>query len=285
MNLKFTVSAKHNTNELISSSDDKFAGITNGSLIKIENDPILHTVQDKKPTFYINEFNLDSGKVLTINDDVGVYLQKSDCIKMTYKEYEARFIMEIKNGGFGYVIGDTFPVIGGTLDINISTGAIDQTILEVVETDENGAATKLNIKHLGRYLVPPEQPVKVLPKRGGGLEVDIKYLELSNRSILERTIENIYLSEGKTFIVLDYSLPANLKTGKISVEKNILILTENYTGETARNLGYQIFRDFTPNLRMPLMLKNSMSPDIIHNKALLILDKEIGEIKKKLGIS
>ncbi len=114
--------------------------------------------------------------------------------------------------------------------------------------------------------------------------MDIKYLEINTRSIIERTVLDIYFNESKTYLVLDYSLPLNLNHGKVSCEKNVLLLSENYIYETQRNARYEVSTSFTPNIKLPLMLKNSMSSEIIYNKTCLIIDEQIGLIKKQLGI-
>lgn len=284
LNLKYSVSIENDTNKVISSSDDKFIGINIGTLIKIEGDSLLHTIQDRQSFFYIKDFDMNGSKNLIISEDVGIYLQKSDSLKITYKEYEAKFIINIKNGGQGYMVGQDIYPKGGILNIDIKTGIPLRTCLNIQEVDSNGSIKSLSLKESGKYLSPPDNISELDCVRGEKAEIEIKYLELSNRTFVERSIENIYFSDGKTIIVLNYALPSNLKQGKLSVEKNTLILSENYTGPTKRNLIYQICKDFTPNIKLPLLLKNSLSPDIAYNKACLIIDKEITEIKKRLKL-
>ena len=283
MNIKYTISAENGSNKIISSSDDKFAGIGKGSLIKIENDPVLHTIQSKDAFFYIKDFSVQSPKIIII-DDTKINLQAGDTLKITYKEYEAKFIIDILNGGIGYNVGNVLTVKDGIVNIDISTGLSNPTTLEVIEVNTDGVIQKLGIKDNGKYIEPPTNPVKTFSKNGDNCEIELKYLELSNRAFIEKTINNIYESNGKTFIVLESSLPLNLKNGKLSVEKSIILLSGNYNGETRKNLNYEIFRDFTPNLKIPLLIKGSLSQEVVYNRACLILDAEIQKIKEKLGI-
>jgi hypothetical protein len=285
MNIKFTVSAEKNNNKIISSSEDKFAGVVKGSLIKIENDSILHTVQSKESFFYIKDFLVQNSKIIVIEDDTKINLQSGDSLKITYKEYESKFIIDVLNGGVGYNVGDIITVKDGVVNIDISSGLSNPTTLEVIEVNMDGAIQKLGIKESGRYITPPSNPIKTYSKNGNNCEIELKYLELSNRAFIEKEIDNIYFSNGQTFIVLNSSLPLNLKNGKLSVEKAIVTLSENYNGETRKNLSYEIFRDFTPNLRIPLLVRGSLSHETVYNKGCLILDAEIQKIKDKLGIS
>ena len=292
MNLKFSVSVEKNSNRIISSSEDKFVGFGNGSLIKIDGDPVLHTVVSKQSSFYIKDFSSENSKILSIDEDIGINVQKGDILKITYKEYEAKFISNIVCGGSGYVPEVDINVIGGVLSVDVSIGFGQPTILTPSMVNNNGEIIQAGIKLPGKYLTPPENPIKSRSTHGSNAEFDIKYLEVPNRSFVDRTVSDVYVSDGKTFIVLDYSLPPNLSSGKISVEKNILIISENYTGETKKNLFYQIYRDFTPFLNLPLQLKNSLSPEVVYNKSCMIIDSEffklktdLEKIKKHLNIS
>ncbi len=260
MNYKYTVSIKKDTNRIISSSEDKFAGINDGSLIKIENDPTLYTVLGKESSFYLKSFIAQDSKIITIDEDTGINLQNNDTIRIT------------------------FNTKGGVLSFDISIGSGQPTTLEVTEVNDAGGVEQLGILEAGKYITHPIAPIATYGNRGDGLLLDIKYLELGNRSFLERTITDIYFQEGKTYLVLDYSLPLNLTSGKLSCEKNVLLLSNNYTGDTKRNISYETFSHFTPNIRLPMLLKNSMSSEVVFNKACLIIDEQIGIIKKHLGI-
>ncbi len=284
MNYNYTISIKNNSNKIIGSSTDKFSGISSGSLIKLENNPSLYTVLNKESFFYIRDFKSSDSKIIEIDDFTDINLQKNDTLRITFKEYEAKFLVNIVNKGTGYVVGSKVRVVGGVLSFDMSIGAGDPSIFEITEVDGENKVESVGMVSPGKYISPPISPSETSCERGDGLILDIKYAELGNRSFLERTIIDIYFKDNKTYIVLDYSLPLNLTCGKISCEKNTLILSSNYTGETQRNLSYETFSNFTPNIKLPMLLKNSMSQDAVFNKACLILDEEIGKIKKHLGI-
>lgn len=284
MNYKYTASIQKNTNKLISSSEDKFAGISEGNLIKLDNDPKLYTISNKDSLFYLVDFTAQDSKILVMNTNTLSNFQKQDTIKITFKEYEAKFISEIKNKGKGYSIGTRINVKNGILSFDISIGYGQHTILEVTEVGDEGCIETLEIIETGKYIISPDIPLEINSDKGEGLSLEIKYAEINNRSFLERIINDIYFDGDKTYLVLDYSIPLNVKLGKISCNKSILILSDNYIGDTLMNVRYQPFSSFTPNIRLPLLLKNSMSSEAIYNKTCLILDEEIGKIKKQLGI-
>ncbi len=193
-------------------------------------------------------------------------------------------IEEILDKGINYHIGEELQIIGGTLNIDISSGIVLPTILQVNEIDSNGGILQLNIKQKGKYIISPKNPIKTKSLYGTNCEIKLQYKESDNRKIVERMIRNITVRDKKTYIDLDYALPPNIKDGKLYVEKSILFLNSLYLGPTEKNINYEIYRNFTPNCRFPLMTKNNLSPDIVINNALLKLDEEIGKIKRKLGI-
>ena len=282
MNLKFSVSVENGCNKITSSSEDRFLGIGKGSLIKVGEEPILYTVIGRDSFFFIKEFYSENSKILSFADDIGSNIQKGDILKITYKEYEAKFISSIVSEGSGYIPESDLNIIGGVLSVDVSVGFGQPTSIYPSSVNSDGAILQAGIKYSGKYLSPPQNPVKSRSNRGSNAEFDIKYIEIPNRSFVDRTVADIYISEGKTFIVLDYSLPPNLSSGKISVEKSVLTLSENYSGKTQKNLSYQIYKDFTPLMKLPLQLKNSLSPEITYNKSCMIIDSEICNLRNEI---
>lgn len=283
-NIQFTISVQNNSNKIIGSSEEKFSGIGKGNLIKIGNENTLYTIVNKDKFSYIKPFNTIDSKTILIEEDIGINLQNGDSIKISYKEYELMMIYDIINKGVSYNTDETLRALGGILNIDISNGNINPTILKINEINNQGSIEKIDILEKGKYITPPENPVSFSCDNGKDLQIELKYKECNNRTVLERTIQNINIKNNKTYLYLNYSLPPNIKSGKIYVEKNVLILDSNYLGSTESNVNYELFRNFTPHLRMPLLLKNSLSPDVVLNKALLIIDEEIHQIKSKLGI-
>lgn len=283
-NIQFTVSIQNNSNKIIGSSEEKFTGIGKGNLIKIGNNDSLYTIIDKDKFSYIKSFNFIDGKTILIDEDIGINLQRGDSINISYKEYELMMIYEILEKGNGYNVGDELKATDGVLNIDISSGNINPTVLKVTEINANGGIEQIEILEKGKYISPPNNPVSFSSNNGQEVKFNLKYKECDNRTIIERTIQTINVKDNKTYLYLNYSLPPNIKNGKLYVEKHILIIDSNYLGNTGSNINYELFRNFTPYCKIPLMLKNTMSPDVIYNKAILQIDKELKTIKDKLGI-
>ncbi len=282
-NLQFTVSAQNGSNRVISSSEEKFNGFREGSLIKIKDDSNLYTVLNKENSFLIKDFKVLENRTIFINEDIGVNLQRGDILKITYKEYELLMVLSILNNGKDYNIGDDLFINDGDAIIDILTGNKHLTILTVLEVNEKGGIKKLGVKSKGKYLIPPKNKTNLINENGiCEAIVETKYIEIDNATIIERVVSNINIKDNKSYIMLDYSLTPNLKEGKFSVEKCLLTLSCNYSGETGTNLEYKIYYNFTPNLNIPLMVQNSQSSWIIFNKAMQILDSRLREIEEKI---
>lgn len=282
-NLQRTVSVQNGSNKITGSSEENFGGIRNDSLIKISDDSILYTILDKENSTYIRDFTVLDSKTILIEDDISNNLQLGDNIKIIYSEYELMMILNIKDKGKNFNIGDELFLNGGTVNIDISTGNGNPTFLKVTEIDENGGIRKLEIKNKGKYLISPENPVTVTNKFDNSAQLELKYNECYQKNILEREILNINLKENKSYINFNYSLPPNLIKGNFSIEKTSLILQSPYLGTSKKNIPYQIYKDFTVNLKIPTMLPNSTSPNIIFNKAIIILDSKYKEMEDRIN--
>lgn len=281
-NLQYTVSIKNNSNKVVSSSEEKFIGIRQNSLIKIGNDNNLYTIKEKNNYFLIKNFSVFNAKTIVIEDDVSD-IQLEDVLQISYKEYELTSIFDIVDGGTNYNTNEPPAIEGGICDMDIISGTTNPSILDIKETDGNGKILVVGIKNKGKYIEPPQNPVYIISNNGSGAKFDLRYDECSDRTILERTVTNINKKDGKTYLSLNYSLPLNLKQGKFSVEKHYLILSTNYSGEDIINGEYKIFQDYTPSSNIPLMTNNSLSQVVIFNRAMQIIDSEIKSIKDKLS--
>lgn len=281
-NLQYTISIKNNSNKIISSSEEKFIGIRDGSLIKIDDDSNLYTIIGRDNYFFIKNFNVSDPRTIILDENIGMDLQVGDNLNLSFKEYELSSITDIIDGGNNYKNEEEISISGGGLNIDISSGTGNPSTLEVKEVDANGKIKIVGIKNKGKYIIPPENPIEVISEDGMGAKFELKYQECSNRAILERTIQSINFKDGRSFIILNYSLPLNLIQGKLSVEKNYLLLKENYLGQDKRNINYQVFKDVTPYSRFPIMARHSLSQDLIYNKMVYLLDAELKTIKDEI---
>jgi len=286
INPNFSISILQNTNRIIGSTEDNFAGIRAGCYIKIGNDDNLYSIYQTKKTFYIKDFEiLDSRKIL-IKEDININLQKEDTISILYDEYELNSVININKGGKFYNVNDVITIHGGELSIDMLNGIGYPTKLTIEETNEFGEVKRLGLKDKGKYISFPINPCLTFNENSNGvdLSLELSYKTIDNRSIIKRVVKEIEFNKNNTILCLDYSLPLGIKNGKLSAEKWEIVLKETYLGTNKVNEYYQIYKDFTPNLNIPLMLKNSESAHSIFNQAVLKIDSEIQSIKNKLRI-
>ena len=278
----FTISVLKNTNKLICSSEDNLSHVREGSFIKIGNDNLIYTISKVNKVFFIKDFEIKSQRLIVINDDIGIKLQKGDTIKISYKEYELNNILEIKKSGKLYVLNEILKIKNGEPVIDLSTGLSDRTELIVERINESGGVSELGLKNAGKYIIPPDGDCQVFSERGEDCILSLEYKLSDSRTTLERKIEEINISDNKTYLRLNYSLPEGVSNGKLSTEKWEITLQSNYIEDTKVNINYQIYKDFTPYLHIPLMVKNSQSADVIYNKGMSIIEEQIVKIKKHL---
>jgi len=284
MNLDYTISIKKDSNKIISSTVDKFSSITPGCFIKIGSDNILYNVIDKSKFLYTSDFNVENSKIISINADVGINLQKNDVLKISYKEYEAVFVEEIVSSDSGFRADEEIFLKLENAFFDLSIGRHDGCVLKIDGINQDGQINSVSIKSRGKYTSQPNCLCEGFDSVGKTAKFKIKFIDIPERKIMEKTIKDIYFSDGKTFIVFDYSLPISIKSGKIYAEKTTATLSQNYLGETSKNCYYESFNHFTPNLKIPLLVKNSISQDIVYNKGAIIMDEAYQSLKSQIEI-
>ena len=106
---------------------------------------------------------------------------------------------------------------------------------------------------------------------------------LDSRSIEERSVKSIRIDgeNNKTHLELNNSLPPKLIKGKISINKWEILLNINHPGENRINTTYQVIRDFTPNLNIPLMKGNISKNEAVYNEAISKIDEAIKKLYDK----
>lgn len=222
-NNNFTVSIEKGSNKVISSSEDKFYGISEGNLIKIGDHNELYSITGKDNDFIIKEFNVLNPKTLIVNGAVSNKLQIGDTLKITYKEYELSSIVDIISDGNNYKIGEDLSIEGGVLSVDITNGNSFPAKLTVTESNINLGIVSLSIKDKGRYISPPpEEAVLVSSLAGNSAKIACKFEVKENRSVIERTIINIVASnDGNTYLTINYSIPTSVKKWKILNRKTL----------------------------------------------------------------
>lgn len=278
-----SISVQSKSNKILSSTQDGFGGIKPGSYVKIGNSDLLYSILSSKNIFYSKNFEVIDGRKIKINNNTEIYLQKDDLIKIIYDEYKLSNVLKIVNPGRFYKEGDVLNICGGILSVDIQSGSGQVSQLIVDEINESGQIKRLSLKTPGKYIEFPKGQIEVYGGLGTNCVLELNYTLVEERNILEKVIKNIEFKDNETYLTLDYSLPLGLKKGGLSLEKWEITLSENYQFNTQLNVSYQIFKDFTPHLELPLLVKNSASTDLIVNKALHKLDAKIKELEDKIS--
>lgn len=278
----FSASILNNTNKVVSSTESDWSGIREGAFFKFSTDNAFHTVAKTEQTFYIKEFEIESRNRIRINDDVGINLAVLDNIVISYKEMQIVSATRFINAGKGYKAGDHLNLIGGVPSVRIEDNSSESGVIMVLEVDDFGAIVKYQVKNRGRYLEPPAKICNVANGSGSGAVVEVEYNVYENRAMLDRQVESMEISNGKTTLTLNYSLPNGVNSGKLSVDKWILYLTTPYTKGDKLAQKYDVTADYTPHYQLPLLARNSFSVESIHNQALIMLDNKIRELEERI---
>jgi hypothetical protein len=275
--LGLVASALKGHNEIISDTEADWSVIREGTYFRFKGDMAFYTIASKERLYYIKDFDVLSSSLILVDDNTSIFLQNQDSLTISFKEFECDTVVEIKNGGVNYKIGDKVSVKGGVLSKNLIDNTTQPTTLLVKQIGHAGNITEVSIEKNGKYILPPENECQIIGK-GMGAIIELEFSVSDKRGILEREIEKIELNSGQTKITLNFPLPENLKAGKLSIDKWKAFLSADYSGENKLGQSYEMLRDFTPNLNLPLMIKNSVSPEFVFNESMAILDKKLTEI-------
>ena len=270
-----TCSIIKDTNRAVGSFDANWASIRPDSFIKFGKDAACYTVAKAESFFYIKDFTTDGSNRILVNDDIGINLTHSDIIDISYKEYELLTVIKPLSGGAGYSVGNKISLDGGVSVQDAVSGINSNSTFVVSHVDANGGITQIKLESKGRYVICPPKECGVIGGNGSGAILLTDYKLLDSRALVERSILDAQHNGAQTTLVLDAPLPNGVTEGKLSLEKWQLFLTGNYVGETKVNVVYTVSRDFTPNFKLPLLLKGSNSPEVTYNQAIKIIDEEM----------
>jgi hypothetical protein len=273
------VSVKNKSNIIYGHSAIDFNFLRQGSMIKIAGDYNFYTISNVEKSHLSKQFRRLDGSNIELDGNYSDALIPTDEIKIYVKEYEV-LNFNIINYGLGYQVGDLLYVEGGIKSINDFDNTSQETIFKVDSVGAKGSIHSLSIVNGGLYVHPPES--KVYGGSGSGLELSINYIS-NTQKILERSVSQVSVQNNKTVILLDIPIPDYVISGSLSVEKNKLILTAPFLGETNNQCQYEIIRDYTPNFKFPLILKNSANFEEIYNETIKRIDIELANMKSQLA--
>lgn len=280
----YKISVLKNSKKIVGSSDVDWSYIRPGSYIKIIGNQHLYEIAKVNKSIYNCDFNTINPKKISVGSDSNNYLIDNDLINIYYQQYELAGLMKIVSGGIGYKEDDILSVETGNPSVRKEDNIEEKTRFIVRSVDEKGVIKMLAIDNLGLYIKPPNKTTSLIGGTGTNAIVELEYILQPNRSMLERNIVVIERNTiGKNiYLYLNYPLPNGLASGIISTPKWDMTIVGEYTGDDAFNVKCEIITDFTPNLKLPLLLPNTLAKEPLINKTFAILDNEITEIKRRL---
>jgi hypothetical protein len=280
--LEINASILSNTNKIVSSSEDHWSSIKEGSFVHFSDESTFYVVGKINPLFYIKDAAVTERKKLTVNEDVGINLGVGDFLSITYKEYELMTVLGPDLPGSGYKAGDVISLEGGHLSIDKNTGMTQPATFVVTQVNIDGGILQIRLEKRGKYIIAPAEKVAIVGGSGNGATFLVKYKTCDDRSIVDRGIISLERFPGKTVLTLDSFIPEGVQEVKLSVNKWEMLLTSNYAGETKINARYKVTSDFTPYLNIPLLIKNNASAEAIYNHAVTVIDKKLKDLDDRI---
>jgi hypothetical protein len=279
----YTISATKGSNKIIACSKADWSPVKTGSFIVVGNDDHFYKIVDKNQFSFSKEvFVLPSSDQLKVNG-TDVNLSINDAISFTSNEYKISEVsIEEGEGGSGYKKGDLLIPSGGVYKFYSIDGVDRKAELEVTSVGPGGEITHVKIKSGGAYSIPVEENSDFTGGSGEGAKLSFISSPKGTKIIEERTITNTKEEEGCTILYLDHPIPPRVKTGTITVKKWEISLATSYSGETKIDINYEILKDFTPNLELPLIRGDINSGYLLYNESISILDEKITELENRI---
>lgn len=284
-NLGLTANVSHGTNSVISSTDCDWSHLRQGYLLRIGNDLCDYQIANVEEFKYSKDFEVVNEQILKVKENINLFLAVGDEIDISFIEYEVYTVFSISQAGTGYKVGDILVVPGGVAVQDSYLGSRQFASLVVKNINSVGGIEKVEIDNKGRYTTSPKEGfINMGGGSGCNAILDVRFKLSDERKHCERTVESVNFSNNETLIKISYSLPGDIKFGKLSVSKQKITLTSNYAGESKNNVEIKVMKDITSYLKLPLAAQNTNQISEVFNSAMRILDNKIQEIERKLDV-
>ena len=281
-NFGHSINIDHDSNYIIGHSEVDYSSARIGSLINIDNDGHFYIIGAVEPLNLILNFSIDGNNII-VNGNYENYFLLDDVLTISYKEHEMLIIDSILNNGVNYKAGDVLSLNGGILSTNTIDNTSQSTNFKVDDVDIKGTIKKLTPISKGKYIKFPDKTNNLIGGRGSGAQISVESALVSNRKMFERQVISATNQDSNTIIELNFKLPPAIQEGKVSINKYKIFLTSTYVGPTKKNVNYNIVRDYSPILQLPLLVKGSNKLEEIANHNILRLEQKIKELEDKIN--
>jgi|TARA_R110000823_G_scaffold291675_2_gene410079 hypothetical protein len=260
---------------------DNFHGVRKGSLIQLEGDPSFVAISNNTRKDFCFKFEKVEDKKLLIKQDIQAKLAVGDFVSIKIPRFEALGLSGLIERGKGYNVGDIVQISEGNPTLDVVTNKLNDTSLEVISVDENGAIIKLRLKSKGEYYEPPQEECWLEGGEGQGARISLDFQESIEKKKVEKQIVKIERSPSFTFITLDTNFSFEIEKSELEFGKWEVTLSSNHFQQDGV-YGYSLLSKFTPNLNFPLLPENALDPISIYNRTILQLDKQIYDLKQQI---
>jgi hypothetical protein len=260
---------------------DNFHGVTKGSLIQLEGDSSFVAISNNTRKDFCFKFEKVEDKKLLIKQDIQAKLAVGDFVSIKIPRFEALGLSGLIERGKGYNVGDIVQISEGNPTLDVVTNKLNDTSLEVISVDENGAIIKLRLKSKGEYYEPPQEECWLEGGEGQGARISLDFQESIEKKKVEKQIVKIERSPSFTFITLDTNFSFEIEKSELEFGKWEVTLSSNHFQQDGV-YGYSLLSKFSPNLNFPLLPENALDPISIYNRTILQLDKQIYDLKQQI---
>tara|TARA_R110002167_G_scaffold4621_8_gene21788 strand:- start:770 stop:1654 length:885 start_codon:yes stop_codon:yes gene_type:complete len=260
---------------------DNFHGVRKGSLIQLEGDPSFVAISNNTRKDFCFKFEKVEDKKLLIKQDIQAKLAVGDFVSIKIPRFEALGLSGLIERGKGYNVGDIVQISEGNPTLDVVTNKLNDTSLEVISVDENGAIIKLRLKSKGEYYEPPQEECWLEGGEGQGARISLDFQESIEKKKVEKQIVKIERSPSFTFITLDTNFSFEIEKSELEFGKWEVTLSSNHFQQDGV-YGYSLLSKFSPNLNFPLLPENALDPISIYNRTILQLDKQIYDLKQQI---
>lgn len=284
------VSVRRNSDNIFASSDENFSFVCQGHSIRIASDKVFYEVLSCEKILQVKEFTADNSSTLRISLDEDNSFMLEDSIVISFKEYELKNIKSINAAGKGYKKGDILTVDSSNCRIETETGLPLNSKIEVKEVDDKGSIKDIKILNNGCYTIQPQSTHVAIGGSGNNAILHLDFGIIEQRRTIERVISKVIHRQNNTLIELNVELPENIKSGKVSVQKWKLKISQPYQGYSNPAAKFEIIKDYFPNSNIPMMLPGSGCKEQIFNMAMrraiqriADLENQVKELSSRIG--
>ena len=254
----------------------------NGAHVKIGKNEVFYQVESFRTLQLKKKFE-SHGDFITVKGNYTAQIAEGDSAKLYFSEKEAVSINKIIDSGPKRTFGEIFTIQGGHLSSSNDNLSGSPAQIKVTAVNKKGAIQDSLIYEAGRYLTPPENPLRAIDEAGNVIKIEMEFDDAAEASVFDRDFALVRFKNGTTKLDMSYAFPKDIKSGEMILSKRVLVLEREYSGDSVFNVPCQTCADFSPINKIPLMPPNSVAPHTIYNKAMQTIDVRLQDLERQIA--